>query len=338
MATVRKRNPLVPIDHPNAYYFVTTPDPDDSDGSAGLPGEPDPESEDIPVGGDGSESPDEEDSDDTESFYKMAAAMFPSMPPGFIEAFAEAWVEFADAPNAVDLALASLRQDDRYALWFPGNLRDDGTVHIGEAQYWDQRALYEQAVNAVGLDPGIFTDDQYVALLSGDVSTTEFAARIRTQSNSILSRSEEFKQYYAEIYGFEPTDTAILESAFTGTNDALLRQAGIASVGFEGERREFDLPLVMASAIYDAGVTTQGQASELFGQAATDVPLFGVLAQRHFDPDDEFDLGNFLASAVFDDQEEMRRMQRLLAQERALFSRSSSFRSRGNAMVGLTEE
>ena len=273
-----------------------------------------------------------------EQFLTLAKSLFPSMPDEFLIAFTQQYVEFADLPNGTTLALSGLRSDARYAAWFPGNLRDDGTVHIGEGQYWDQRALHEQSVRIAGLEPDIFSDEQYISLISGDVSVGEFTNRIRTQSNDILARSEQFQSYYAELYGFVPSDTAILQSVFTGNNDALVRQSGQATVGFEGELRGFDVSLQMASSLYNADITTQGQAQDLFGQAASDVPLFGALAQRHFDSDDDFDLGEFLQAAVFDDQDQLRRMQRLVSQERSLFSRSTSLRERNGAVVGLTAE
>jgi hypothetical protein len=271
-------------------------------------------------------------------YLALARGLFPSMPDSFILAFADQYVQFADLPNGTTLALGQLRQDSRYAIWFPGNMRDDGTVHISEGQYWDQRALHEQAVRQAGLDPQIFSEEQYISLISGDVSVSEFGNRVRTQSNEILARSEEFQSYYAELYGFVPSDTAILQSVFTGNNDALIQQAGQATVGFEGELRGFDVSLQLAASLYDNNIQNQGQAQELFGQAASDVPLFGALAQRHFDQDDDFDLGEFLQAAVFDDQQQLSRMQRLVGQERSLFSRSTTLRERNGQVVGLTAE
>ena len=271
-------------------------------------------------------------------FERLARLMFPTMPLEFVQAFAASWTTYADEANGAELALAELRQDGRYSAWFPGNLSDDGTVHISEGDYWQHRADLEQSVTLIGLSSGIFSDEQYISLITGDTSVGEFRDRLRTQSNQILARSDEFKQYYGELYGFEPTDSAILQSVFAGTNDQLVRQAGQATVGFEGVRRDFDVSLQLAASLYNAGVTNQGQAQELFGQAASDVPLFGALAERHFDPDDDFDLGEFLQAAVFDDQEQLNRMQRLVSQERSLFSRSTTLRERNGAVVGLTVE
>lgn len=274
----------------------------------------------------------------TDSFLALVKRMFPDMPDAFIQAFGVEWTAVADLPDAANIALAQLRDNPNYAAWFPGNLRDDGSVHISEGGYWQQRAEHEQQVRKAGLLTNIFSDEQYIALISGDVSVGEFGDRIRTQSNEVLSRSTEFKAYYSDLFGFEPSDTAILQSVFTGNNDDLVREAGQATVGFEGVRRDFDVSLQLASSLYDANVRTQGQAQDLFGQAASDVPLFGALAERHFDPDDDFDLGEFLQAAVFDDREQLSRMQRLVSQERSLFSRSTTLRERNGAVVGLVAE
>lgn len=277
-------------------------------------------------------------SEEMSLFMERARLMFPDMPADFISAFAGSWVGYADLSNGSQLALAELRTDPRYETWFPGNLREDGTAHIDEGTYWTQRTSYEAAIEGIGIQPGIFTDEQYVSLISGDVGLPEFRARVRTQANEVLARSDAFKAYYAEIHGFEPTDSAIMASAFSGNSDALLQDAGIASVGFEGERRDFDVSMQMAASLYDAGVQTQAGAAEVFGQAATDVPLFGMLAQRHFDSDDNFDLGDALDAIVFDDQEQIRRIQRMTGQERTLFSRSMQARRNGDAVIGLLRD
>ncbi len=272
-------------------------------------------------------------------FERLAGIMFPSMPQEFVTAFGNEYAMWADQPNTVKLTLAALRDRPEYPIWFPGNLRDDGSARIGEQDYWEQRGLYEQAVNLAGLPPDIFDEEQYISLIEGETSPREFADRVRTQANEVIARGDEFKAYYAELYGFEPTTTAILQSVFTGNNDALLTQSGIATVGFEAERRDFDVSLQLAASLYDAGIQNQGQAIELFGQAATQVPLFGQLASRHFDPEDEFDLGDLVQATVFNDQEQLDRIQRLTGQERSLFSRSTQVRrNRAGSSVGLVAE
>jgi hypothetical protein len=54
--------------------------------------------------------------------------------------------------------------------------------------------------------------------------------------------------------------------------------------------------------------------------AANLVPALNVLTRRHADPDDTFDLEEFVAADLFEDPTQRRRMRRLVNQERASFT------------------
>lgn len=260
--------------------------------------------------------------------------MFPSLPSDFITAAAEAWAANADFDIAV--AIATLRTDPRYEVWFPGNLAPDGSVHLSEGTYWQTRRQHADVINQLGIDPSVFDAGLYVSLIAGDVDVAEFESRVRILSNSILSRSDGIREYFADQFGATGiSDAAILESAFTGNADAIQRSVGQITVGFEGQLRGFDVGLQLAASIFDAGITTQGQAQDVFGRAASEVPLFGRLAERHFDPDDDFDIGEFLEAAIFDDQEQLSRIRRLLSQERSQFSAFRPLRGRRGEVRGL---
>ncbi len=270
------------------------------------------------------------------AFVDRLRFLFPDMPIDFIEAASQAWAVNADA--GFEVALATLRSDPRYEGWFPGNRATDGSVHLREGAYWQTRREHADVINQLGLDPGVFDQGQYVGLITGDVDVGEFEARVRQLSNQILARSDGIREFFAEQFGVDAgaiSDAALLESAFTQNSDAIRRSIGQAVVGFEGDLRGFDVGLQLAASVFDAGITTQGQAQELFGQAAAQVPLFGRLAERHFDPDDEFDIGDLIRAQVFDDQDEQARMRRLLSQERSQFSAFRPARDRRGGVEGL---
>ena len=270
-------------------------------------------------------------------FIDRLRVIFPAMPIDFINAAAEAWA--ANADFGFDVAVATLRSDPRYEVWFPGNRAPDGSVHLLEGSYWQTRREHADVISQLGLDANVFDQALYVSLIQGDVDVAEFEARVRTLSNDILARSDGIRQYFADQFGATGiTDAAILESAFTGDSAAIRRSTGAATVGFEGHIRGFDVGLQLASSLFDANITTQGQAQDLFGQAATQVPLFGRLAERHFDPDDDFDLGEFIEASVFDDKEQLSRISRLLSQERAQFSAFRPLRGRRGEVTGLVPQ
>ena len=267
-------------------------------------------------------------------FIDRVRALFPEMPSDFISAAAGAWA--ANADFGFDVALATLRSDPRYEVWFPGNLAPDGSVHLLEGAYHQTRREHADVISQLGMDAGVFDQSLWISLITGDVDVAEFEARVRTLSNDILARSDGIREFFADQFGATGiSDAAILESAFSGNSDAIRRSTGAATVGFEGHIRGFDVGLQLASSLFDANITTQGQAQELFGQAAAQVPLFGRLAERHFDPDDDFDLGEFIEASVFDDQEQLSRINRLLGQERSQFSAFRPLRGRRGEVSGL---
>lgn len=273
------------------------------------------------------------------AFLNLFRILYPTMPEDFITAASEAWAAYSD--QGMDFVLATLRGDARYESWFPGNLTPTGEVHLSEGDYTVTMNQYRDAVEQLGVSANVFSQDQYVDLIRGDVDVSEWQARVRGLSNEVLATADSYglREYYSELYNIPGiSDAAILESAFSQNADAIRRQIGQAVVGLEGEIRGFDIPLQLASSLYDANIRTQAQSSELFAQGAEAVPLFGALIQRHFDPNDEYDLGSFLEAAVFDDQDELARQRRLIAQERAMFSAYRPLRERSGAITGLTAE
>jgi len=76
----------------------------------------------------------------------------------------------------------------------------------------------------------------------------------------------------------------------------------------------------MADMLFEAGVDDKSQARQLFASAEAAIPVLNVLASRHADPDDTFDLNEFVESEVMADPTQKRRVRRLLAQERSTFS------------------
>lgn len=84
---------------------------------------------------------------------------------------------------------------------------------------------------------------------------------------------------------------------------------------------------------------TKAQAAQTFGNAKQIIPIMDVLAKRHNDPDDDFDVEEFLASEFFKDPEENYRMRRLMSAERSMFGRGASIRqSQAGALTGLSAE
>jgi hypothetical protein len=149
-------------------------------------------------------------------------------------------------------------------------------------------------------------------------------------------------QWYAQNNGLQLSFEAILAAALDpddiGTK-ILNRQIGMAEIGGEGIEAGFAPDVGLVEQLYERGVTRE-EAQQEFATAANYVPVLNVLARRHADPDDDFDLEEFVAADVFNDPTQRRRMRRLMQQERASFTggRGTFAQDRETGgVVGLTE-
>jgi hypothetical protein len=177
----------------------------------------------------------------------------------------------------------------------------------------------------VNVNPDLF-EGKFAGLIEGDVEEGEFVNRVESMYERVIEASPGIRDFYAANYGIDMTDSAIIASFLDPDvgNAVLDKRIAISEIGGEAAARTFDLDVDFATRLEKAGVS-RIQAQDLFGQAALDVPVLNVLAQRHADPDDDFDLNEFTQAAIFDDPTQRRRMRRLVAQERATFTGGDVF-------------
>jgi hypothetical protein len=264
--------------------------------------------------------------------------LFPGWPDVLLHMFVEEWVETGDQ----GLALARVRASDAYDAAFPGIRREDGSLRFAnEAQYLLGRERFNEALQDVGVNPELF-GETFVALLEDNVSIAEATQRIDLIYNQVLDFAPEIIAYYGQTAGDNPalqTIAGIVASALDPNIglDILERRVGIAQIGGEAAIRDFDIDLGLATRLYEVGIT-RGEASAAFGDAASVVPVLNTLARRHDDPDDDFDINEFVSAQLLDDPAERRRMRRLLTQERSLFSDVGALTSnRLGAVTGLVQ-
>jgi len=262
-------------------------------------------------------------------------AIYYWMPAGALGVFVDAYIA-----KGRDAAFAAIRQHPDYEVWFPGNMDDYGNIRYPEDQYAGVRESYRDVMRAVGIEPTAIAqlENRFVELMEGEVSPSEFMFRVEQTYNRIVSASDQIKQYYADIYGIGGLTTEdLLFAAMDPEFGRLTLEEGfrIAEVGGAASESGFDIEGQMAELISDRGVNL-AQARELFGTAQHLVPILDTLARRHFDPDDDFDINEFVSSEVFNDPAQNLRMRRLMARERSIFTRTGSFAKEGEAIVGLS--
>ena len=245
--------------------------------------------------------------------------IFSWLPPEARQIYIDAMLELDDA----DAAWAVVRADTRYEEWFPGNLTEDGRPRYSEATYATVVAAYDDTFRAVGLNPALF-QSRYGELISGEVSPKELEElRIMPVYERIIEGSEYIKAWYSDNMGIEMTTEAILASALDPSlgNQILNREIGMAEIAGEAVESGFDAEAFVP--FLEQLYTTEGMdrqmADRLFSAASDVIPALSVLARRHADPDDTFDLGEFVSAELWSDPFQRRRMRRLVSQERAAF-------------------
>lgn len=242
--------------------------------------------------------------------------LFGWLPPDARAAFLAAWT--ADPTTAWEV----VRQDSRYEQWFPGNLTEDGRVRYSEENYAAVIASYDEAFRDIGIDPAYFRS-QYGDLIRGEVSPAELAQeRLYPMYDRIVSSSQSIRRYYMDTYGIADMTPEAFMAGVLDPNlgeRIIARQISIAEIGGEGLESGFAISADFATRLLDADMDRRS-ADAFFRQAENQIPDLSVLAQRHFDPDDDFDINEFAEGIVFSDPTQLRRMRRFRAQESSLFS------------------
>jgi hypothetical protein len=269
---------------------------------------------------------------------KQARRLYPWLTDKLIWIYTTYWEGTGDP----DRAWAEMQAHPEFERTFPGIKRDDGTLRMTAQEYVVTMEGYENVLQSVGLNPKLFRS-QFVELIEGEVSPDEFAVeRVDPLYERIVETSPGIMEWYSQQNGLALSFEAILAAALdpddVGTK-ILNRQIGMAEIGGEGIEAGFAPDVGLVEELYERGVTRE-QAQQEFATAANYVPVLSMLARRHADPDDEFDLEEFVAADVFNDPMQRRRMRRLMQQERASFTggRGTFTQDRETGgVVGLTE-
>jgi hypothetical protein len=233
-----------------------------------------------------------------------------------VKLYVDAYIESGDPI----LAWQSVRQSEAYERHFAGNRREDGTLRMTEQEYVSNITAYEDAFISIGLNPRLF-EEKFVTLIRGDVSPDElYQDRLEPIYERVIASSEFIMAEYAEQQGIDLSIEAIVAGIIDPDlgERILNRQITMAEIGGEAAERGFDIATGMADELFRQGIDRSG-SERLFGEAASVLPVLSVLAQRHADLDDTFDLTEFVRAEIYDDPQQRRRMRRLISQERSLF-------------------
>ena len=231
----------------------------------------------------------------------------------------QAWVdEWIETGNDL-LAREAVRAHADYETFFPGNQRDDGTVHITEGEYQSLIEGYENTLVSVGLNPAIF-QELFPNLVAGDVDIGEFVDRVESVRVQVIDQVPAVMERMSTFYGIDYTEDAIFASFLDPTvgESILDRRIAVSQVGAIAWDKGFDVGISDVELVLNQGFGV-AQARNFYAQAETMLPVLQALMARHDDPDDLFDLNDFTQALVLDDPEQRRKIRRTLAQERSSF-------------------
>jgi hypothetical protein len=227
-------------------------------------------------------------------------------------------------PNASERATQMFRASPNYESYFPGIKREeDGSIRYGvnpEQTYFENINAYRNTVEGLGLNPDVF-GPEYIDLIMGDTSPSEFTSRANALEDRVMSQSESIRAYYTDLYGLSMTRESILASLMSNRVEQAVfeRQLTMAEIGGEAAQRNYDLTGNFVEILAQSGMD-RGEAQRLFGTAEAMLPALAAMAARHADPDDTFDITEFAQGAALQDPEQVARIRRLQAQEAASFT------------------
>lgn len=263
---------------------------------------------------------------------QQVRSLAPGLPDELAQLLLDLWIESGDFL----LALEQMRSDPRYDEFFPGNRRADGSLRHDEATYLAVVESFDRTLLSAGVNPALFRQ-HYEAMIAGGTSPLEFDDRVETLKQRVLVRSQELRESYAALEGIELSDEALIASVLDpNLNRALVeRRITTAEVGAEASLRGLAVDVADVRRIVDFDITP-ARAAQIFAQAQDAVPLIDTLARRHLDPDDTFDMSEFLRAFAFDDPLQRRRIDRLLRAEAAAFTAQGGVIARTDEqIVGL---
>jgi len=240
------------------------------------------------------------------------------------------------------LAMEAVRLSPAYDEILAGNRRADGSLRYDENTYFGLIESYEDTLLSVNLNPDIFRH-LFVENISGLTSPAEFASRVNSVYERVIQNLPETARWASEAFNLEDSVEGILAMAIDpDVGQAILeRRIAMSEVGGAASAKNFTVGTDLAEKMVQYGLDTSAEAIDYFAQATSIIPAIQVLANRHADPDDSFDLGEFTNAQLFGDPEQRRRMRRLMDQERASFGADRALtiaQNQEGSLTGLVEK
>lgn len=246
---------------------------------------------------------------------------------------------FIDAGNEQQ-ALEQVRDSDLYDQTFVGNRREDGSLRMGEQEWFGYRRGWRRTLASYGLDPRLFEGKgRFEEAVRNEISVDELGSRIDVMANQIDANLDEVRGYYASSFGLEMTRESLLGAAIDPTieRDIFERRISAAQIGGEAKLQGFIRDLDRVERMASTGLSQQ-QARGVYTEASERVPTLDVLAGRYNDTRGAFGVEGFEDATVFGDTQVRQRMDRRMQDEASAFSQRGGVRqNQDGGMAGLRQ-
>lgn len=228
-----------------------------------------------------------------------------------------------------------MRETEQYRTRFAGNeaRRRAGFNVLSENEYLYLENAYRQQLRSAGMPPGFYdSNDDFTAMIGGDVSVAELATRVNQGYEAVKNADPQVIQEMQRLYGVNDSQLAayfldpqkaapmLVEQAKSAQiASEATRQAGLAITAQQGEQ--------LAQAGINAeqarqGFATLGQAQELFNPLAGEQGV-GMTQQEQI-------------GAVFaTDAAAAQRLRKKQAERTAAFQGGGSFAGQGQGQTAL---
>ena len=254
------------------------------------------------------------------------------LPETLFNVYYSAWIR---NNRDAELAIQEMRNSPEYDTYFGGNRREDGTLRWSETEYLQITDRFATDLDHIGgVNPELFRH-KFAGMIEAGKSPDEFRSQLQAVVDRVLLDQESVIDMYSRFWGIEATPEGLIAMALDADmNDLVLnRQITMAEIASEGAQRSFSIDKEFAATLFNANLDEES-AAQFFGDAGAWVPVLNVLARRHADPDDDFDLEDFSASELFQDRGQRQRMRRLVSQERSAFTQPGTFGVRTTEETG----
>lgn len=180
------------------------------------------------------------------------------------------------AGNSSDQVTLDLMQTPQFKQRFPaiGTLASEG-IAITPAEYISMEQSYAQAEKAAGITPNFAS---YDALISNQVSPTEYSDRLTQGYLAVANADQNVVQQFQQYYGVSKAQLAQYFLNPKASEPLLLKQALAAQIGGAAKDVGFTPQISQAESLRLAqqGIT-QSQAEQGFDAMAKQAQLYGGL-------------------------------------------------------------